>query len=106
MMNPFAAMNPGFGGMPGAGMGGMGGFGGMPGAGMGGMGGMDPQMTMQMLQDPMVMQMLTQLMADPQFFDTMVASNPSLQVREWDPGVGCVNETRRGVREWDPAWCA
>lgn len=60
--NPFAGMGGmgGFGGMPG--MGGMGGMGGMP--GMGGMGGMgggmpNPDQMNQMMNNPMVQQMLS-----------------------------------------------
>ena len=63
--NPFAALGgmPGMGGMGGqpGGFGGMGGMGGMPGGmgGMGGQGGMpNPQMMQQMMQNPMVQQML------------------------------------------------
>jgi hypothetical protein len=45
------------------GMGGLGGLGGMGGGGMGGMGGMDPASAMQLMQNPMVMQMMTNMLA-------------------------------------------
>ena len=76
--NAFGGMGGGFGGM-GGGFGGMGsGFGGM-GGGFGGMGGMDPNTMAEMLQNPMVQQMMTQMMSNPEYVQQMINSNPMLQ---------------------------
>lgn len=77
-MGGMGGMPPGMMGMPGMGMPGMGmpGMPGMPGMaagaggpnGMGGMGGMDPAMMGQMMQNPMVQQMLS----NPEFMQNMI----------------------------------
>ncbi|KAJ9468785.1 Ubiquitin domain-containing protein DSK2 [Diplonema papillatum] len=75
--NPFAAMF-GAGGMPD--MGAMGGMGGGMG-GMGSMADMTPermQQTMQLMQNPMMRQMMTQMMQQPGFMESM-AQHPMLQ---------------------------
>lgn len=66
--NPFAAM------------GGMGGMAGMPGmgAGMGGMGGMDPSQLGSMMQNPMVQQMMQNMMSNPDTLNQMIEGNPML----------------------------
>ena len=60
------------------GMGGMGGFGGGMGGFGGGMGGMDPNTISQMMQNPMVQQMMTQMMSNPDYVNNMINSNPML----------------------------
>lgn len=73
-----------FGGMEGmAGMGGMGGMG-----GIGGMPAMDPQMLGQMMQDPMVQNMMTTMLSNPQFMQQAIDSNPMLrQMIQNNPGM-------------------
>lgn len=79
--NPFAAMMGG-GGM-GGGMGGMGGMG----NGMGGMGGMDPAQMATMMQNPMVQQMMQQMLQDPNAIQQMSAMNPQLGAALQNPQV-------------------
>ncbi|CAM9306645.1 unnamed protein product [Ectocarpus sp. 13 AM-2016] len=65
--NPWAALRQGMGaaggGMPG-----------MPGGGQ-----MDPAMMQQMMNNPMVQQMVSQMADDPAIMETMIAQNPQLQ---------------------------
>ncbi|RKO82855.1 hypothetical protein BDK51DRAFT_43659 [Blyttiomyces helicus] len=76
-VNPFAAWG---------GMGGMGGGGGIPGSGP--IAGMDPALVSNLMQNPAFASSVSQLMANPQFMESMIASNPQLnhmmtpQVRE------------------------
>lgn len=80
-LNP-AAPNMFGGGNPLAALAGLGGFGGMGGMGnMGGMegfGGMDPNMMNGLLQNPMFLQSMSAMMANPQMMDVMIAMNPQL----------------------------
>lgn len=75
--NPFGGFGGGLGGNPflGAGAGG----GGFPGMGMGGMGGMgmnqqDPAQMAQMMNNPLVQQMMTQMLSDPNMIDQVISS--------------------------------
>jgi ubiquilin len=61
---------------------GMGGMGGYPGAlpdGVAGMPNMDPDQMMQMLENPMMQNMMESVLSDPTMVETMIASNPQLQ---------------------------
>lgn len=87
--NPFASM---FGGMGGGGGGGdamgMGGLGGMG----GGMAGRDPQQMLnqmeQMLENPVMAQMMREMMSNPEVFQQMIDSDPALRhMTETNPGM-------------------
>lgn len=71
--DPFS-MFGGMGGMPG-----MGGLGGMPGmGGMGGIGGIDPSQLSGMMNNPMYMQMMNEMLQDPNTLN-MIMNSPQLK---------------------------
>jgi len=74
--NPFASLFSFPGAMPAAAPGAANPYGAFGGTGMPPM---DQQSVLQLLQNPLVQQTMTQMMADPQFVDTMLNQNPALQ---------------------------
>ncbi|KAF0978038.1 hypothetical protein FDP41_002930 [Naegleria fowleri] len=54
-------------------------FGGMGGMGFPNMGGMNPQQVQQMMNNPFMQRMMTEMLSDPQMLDQLINSNPMLQ---------------------------
>eukprot|EP00920_Eleutheroschizon_duboscqi_P034584 GHVT01082871.1.p2 GENE.GHVT01082871.1~~GHVT01082871.1.p2 ORF type:complete len:336 (+),score=46.92 GHVT01082871.1:3533-4540(+) len=82
--------NPGMGGDMGGAMGGAmgGGMGAPPGGGIGNVGGLDPQMFAQVVQNPMMRQMMQELAGNPEMMRALMRNNPMMnQMTAHNPGL-------------------